>query len=30
LELTCLSRFWVLSRFCLNKEGGRKDKNLDP
>ena len=25
LELTCLSRFWFLSRFCLNKEG-RKDE----
>jgi hypothetical protein len=21
LELTCLSRFWFLSRFCLNGEG---------
>ena len=27
LELTCLSRFWFLSRFCLNEEEG---KNLDP
>ena len=24
LELTCLSRFWFLSRFCLNGEEGRR------
>ena len=24
-----LSRFWFLSRFCLNKEG-RRARNLDP
>ena len=29
-DLICLSRFWFLSRFCLNGEGRRKDKNLDP
>ena len=23
-----LSRFWFLSRFCLNKEGWRKDKTF--
>jgi hypothetical protein len=24
LELICLSRFWFLSRFCLNGEGRKK------
>ena len=30
-KLVCLSRFWILSRFCLNGEGRRKEgRNLDP
>ena len=29
LELTCLSRFWFLSRFCLKGEE-EEGKNLDP
>ena len=29
LELICLSRFWFLSRFCLNGEE-EEYKNLDP
>ena len=27
-ELICLSRFWFLSRFCLNKEGRKDDKKF--
>ena len=30
LELTCLSRFGFLSRFCLNGEEEEEGKNLDP
>ena len=30
LELTCLSRFWFLSRFCLNGEEEEEGKHLDP
>jgi hypothetical protein len=32
LELTGLSRFWFLSRFCLNGEGRKEEegKKLDP
>jgi hypothetical protein len=29
LELTCLSRFWILSRFCLNGEGRRKEEGQE-
>ena len=25
-ELICLSRFWFLSRFCLNAQGRKEDK----
>ena len=28
LELTCLSRIWFLSRFCLNGEG--RTRHFDP
>jgi hypothetical protein len=29
LELTCLSRFWFLSRFCLNGEGRKEEEGQE-